>query len=354
MRLLRLSISFLLLPAIAFGQSQTFEVFGVIKGEYNSKMYFFYEGNYRQKDSICTEIKDGRFYFKATAHLPIQARFHLDQQSYIQDVYIESKKTYLNCSNKIDIYGNDKDTSNMFFITKVAGSKSETLKREFENSLAILKASGKSEEEKSQEYYEKLYDFIRKHPKNKVSPYLLGKASMLRYSQVSALNDLIDSSLYRTFEGKGVAKLLNSLDKTKNKSIGTASLDVTLNDSSGTMVSTKDFRGKIILIEFWASWCKPCREANPGLKALYSNLKDRDFEIIGISWDKDWAKWKQAIIKDGLPWKQVIDEKGKYGDLGSYYDLEAIPDNILIDKDGKILGVGLSQKEIEEIVSKIL
>jgi thiol-disulfide isomerase/thioredoxin len=354
MRLLRLSLLFLLLPAIAFGQSQTFEVFGAIKGEYNSKMYFFYDSNYKQKDSICAEIKDGRFYFKATAHLPIQARFHLDQHSYISDVYIESKKTYLTCANKIDIYGNDKDTMNMFFITKVVGSKSETLKREFENFLAVLKASGKSEEEKSQEYYEKLYDFIRKHPKNKVSPYLLGKASMLRYSQVSALNDLIDSSLYRTFEGKGVAKLLNSLDKTKNKSIGTAFLDVPLNDTSRTMVSTKDFRGKIILVDFWASWCKPCREANPGLKALYSNLKDKNFEIIGISWDMDWAKWKQAIIKDGLPWKQVVDEKGKYGDLGSYYDLESIPYNILIDKEGKILGVNLSSKEIEEIVSKDL
>ena len=354
MRLLRLSISFLLLPAIAFGQSQTFEVFGTIKGEYHSKMYFFYEGNHKQKDSIGTEIKDGKFYFKATAPLPIQARFHLDQHSYIADIYIENKKTYLNCANRIDIYGNDKDTLNLFFITKVAGSKSETLKREFENSLAILKASGKSEEEKSKEYHKKLYDFIRKHPKNKVSPYLLGKASMLRYSQVSALNELIDSSLYRTFEGKGVAKLLNSLDKTKNRTIGAVFLDVSLNDTSRVIVNTKDFRGKFVLVDFWASWCKPCREANPALKALYGKLKDKDFEIIGISWDEDWAKWKQAIIKDGLPWKQVVDEKGKYGDLGSYYDLEAIPDNILIDKEGKILGVGLSGKEIEEIVSRIL
>ena len=354
MKLSNSIITLLLLPAIAFGQSQTFEVFGTIKGEFNGNIYFFYEGNHKQKDSIGAKIKDGKFYFKATAYLPVQARFHLDQHSYIADVYIETKKTYLSCVNKIDIYGNDRDTLNMFFITKVNGSKSETLKREFENDLAILKASGKSNEEKIEEYYKKLYDFIRTHPKNKVSLYLLGKASMLRYSQVSTLKALIDSSLYSTFEGKGVVKLLNSLDKTKNRSIGTAFLDVTLKDTSGIIVNTKDFRGKYILVDFWASWCKPCREANPSLKALYTTFMDKDFEIIGVSWDKDWAKWKQAIINDGLHWIQVVDEKGKYGNLGSYYDLEAIPDNILIDKEGKILGVNLSPKEIEQIVSKVL
>lgn len=354
MKLLRLSIPFLLLSASAFGQSQTFEVFGTIKGEFNSKIYIFYEGNHKQKDSIGAEIKDGKFYFKATAHLPIQARFHLDQHSYIADVYIETKKTYLNCDNKIEVYGNGKDTLNMFFIYKVTGSESETLKREFEKDLAILKASVISEEEKSEAYYKKLNDFIRRHPKNKISPYLLGKASMLRYSQVSTLNALIDTSLYSTYEGKGVVKLLNSLDKTKNRSIGTVFLDVTLKDTSGMIVNTKDFRGKFILVEFWASWCKPCREANPALKALYSIFEGKEFEIVGVSWDEDWTKWKQAIIKDGLRWKQVVDEKGKYGDLGSYYDLEAIPYNILIDKEGKILGVNLSPKEIEQIVTKNL
>ena len=354
MKLLSLSIFFLLLSAFAFGQSQTFEVFGTIKGDFHSNIYFFYEGNHKQKDSIGARIKDGKFYFKATAYLPIQARFHLDQHSYIADVYIESKKTYLSCVNKIDIYGIDKDTLNMFFVTKVTGSKSETLKREFEKDLALLKASGKSKEEKIDEYYKKLYDFLRSHPKNKVSPYLLAKATMLRHSQVSTLKALIDSSLYSTFEGMGVVKLLNSLDKTKNRSIGTAFLDVTLKDTSGIIVNTKDFRGKFILVDFWASWCKPCREANPALKALYTTLADKEFDIIGVSWDEDWAKWKQAIIKDGLLWKQVVDEKGKYGDLGSYYDLEAIPDNILIDKEGKILGVNLSPKEIEQIVLKVI
>ena len=156
MKYLGLAFSILVSPVFFFGQDQTFEIFATISGEYNSKIYFFYDGNYRKKDSISAEIKNGKFYFKATASLPIQARFHLDQQSYIQDVYIESKKTYLTCTNKLEHYGENKDTMNIFTITKVKGSKSEYLKRSFENWLSVLKVSDKPEEEKNQAYYDKL------------------------------------------------------------------------------------------------------------------------------------------------------------------------------------------------------
>jgi len=354
---MRKSVIFILssiLTITTFGQSQTFEVFGTIKGQYNSKMYFFYDGNYKQKDSIAADIKNGKFYFKASAPLPIQVRFHLDQQSYIQDVFIDSKKIFITCSNKIDIYGKDKDTLNMFTITEVKGSKTESLKRNFENWLTTVNASTKPVDERQQEYYEKLYDFASKHTSSKVSAYLIGKASKLRYSQVTSLNSLLDRSLQTTFEGKSVTQLLNRLDKSKNKAIGKAFLDVILKDTSGTEISTKDLRGKYVLVDFWASWCKPCRAMNPDLKTLYSKLKGKSFEILGVSFDKDQSKWRGAIIKDGLPWFQVIDEKGFSGALGEHYDIEAIPQSILLGTDGKILGVGLSAKEVEEIIVKAL
>lgn len=350
----KLILLILLLPMLTFGQGQSVEIYGTMSGDFNGKLYLFFEGNYRQKDSISAEVVNGKFHISAAVALPVQARFHLGRHSYIQDVYIDSDTTYLTCSNKLDIYGKDKDTLNMFTVVDVVGSATESLKRSFENELATLKRSNQSEEEKNQEYYDRLFNFINNNRRSKLSLYLLGKASALRYAQVYELSKLVDSSLKSSYEWKAIPKLLNSLDKSKNKAIGAAFLDVTLKDSSGATFDTRDLRGKFVLIDFWASWCKPCREAHPALKSLYSRWKGMGFEILGVSFDKEAESWRKAIIKDGLPWKQVMDENGFYGELGKHYDIDAIPQSLLLDREGRIIGVGLSVKEVEEVINRSL
>jgi thiol-disulfide isomerase/thioredoxin len=348
----RLCILFLLLPFFSFCQGRPFEVFGKISGSYYGKIYLFFEGNYRQRDSISSEIKNGAFYFKGEVAMPVQARLHMDQQSFIRDIYIANSRTYVRCTTKMNIFNKGQDTMNMLSVISVDGSTIDKIKSGFESGVEKLQNSKSPDEVKRETYFQKLSTFIKKHPKNKLSPYLLGKASSLSYSQVKALNSMIDTSLANSFETKSVRSLLNQLDKSQNSAIGVAFHDVIAQDSIDREVDTKQLRGKYTLIVCWASWCKPCRAEHPELNALYEKYKDKGVNLVGVSFDMDKLKWKQAIVKDGLHWMQVIDTHAFEGEMAKYYGIEAIPANFLLDKDGKILAVGLTTKEIEEKLSK--
>ena len=350
----KLCLLLIFLPFVSFCQDKSFEVFGTISGKYNSKIYIFFEGNYKQRDSISSEIKDGRFYFKGKTSMPIQARLHLDQQSFIRDIYIDNPKTYVHCSTKMKISNNGQDTMNMLSVVSVKGSATNKLKCDFEYWLETLNKSKLSDEEKRASYYQKLLGFIQKHPNSKVSAYLLGKASTLFYSQVKSLSALISPSLDNSFETKTIKNLLNQLDKSRNSAIGMAFQDLVLKDSNGHEVTTKQFRGKYTLLVCWASWCKPCRVEHPKLNILYNTYKDKPFEMVGVSFDKDREKWTQAVIKDQLHWTQLIDPYSFDGEMAKYYGIEAIPANFLLDKEGKIIGVGLTPEEIKTTIGKLL
>jgi len=350
----KFSLLFLLLHHFSFSQSKDFEISGTITGKYNSKMYLFFEGNYRQRDSISSEIKDGKFHFKGKAPMPIQARLHMDQKSFISDIYIDNSQTFIKCTTKMEITNNGHDTLNMLSVVSVKGSATNKLKSDFETWLEELKKSKAPDGEKSEAYYQKLSGFIKKYPKNKVSIYLLSKASTLSYLQVKELNTLTDTSLNKTFEAKSVKSLLNQLEKSKNSFIGVVFQNFILRDSSGNEVDTKQFKGKYTLIVCWASWCKSCRTEHPDLNVLYKKYKDKGLEMVGVSFDKDTQKWKQAIAKDQLHWMQTIDPRGFEGEIARFYDIDAIPGNFLLDKEGKIIGGGLTPEEIEAIIEKVL
>jgi thiol-disulfide isomerase/thioredoxin len=109
-----------------------------------------------------------------------------------------------------------------------------------------------------------------------------------------------------------------------------------------------------VLIDFWASWCGPCRKNNPNLLALYEKFKDKGFEILGVSVDKSNTDWKNAIAKDGLTWKQLIDNAGWNSQATIDYGVEAIPASFLIDKKGLVRGVNLEGRELDGMVKKLL
>ena len=335
------------------GQETSYEVKGTISGEFYGKIYLFFDNNYRQKDSLSTEIKDGQFIFRGKVKKPALARLHLDQESYIQDFFIDGNTVWLTCETHI---GTSKrpngqlDTLNQLTITGVEGSPTETRKRAFEHWLDSLRTSGAGEDTINLQYYAGLLSFLKENPNSIVGPYLIGHATTLTYYQVKTLVDKIDPRLNSTYAVSTVTKLLHTLEETQHSFIGTPFHDVNLPDTLGAILNTQRFRGKYVLFDFWASWCVPCRNFSPELVRLHNKYAGSSFEIVGISWDTDRKKWKDAIYQDHLAWTQLIDTRGARGDLGDFYALDAIPSTILIDQEGRILGVDLSGEDIEKAI----
>ena len=335
------------------GQETSYEVKGTISGEFYGKIYLFFDNNYRQKDSLSAEIKDGKFIFRGKVKKPALARLHLDQESYIQDFFIDGNTVWLTCETHI---GTSKrpngqlDTLNQLTITGVEGSPTETRKRAFEHWLDSLRASGAGEDTLNLQYYAGLLSFLNENPHSIISPYLIGHATTLTYYQVKTLADKIDLRFDSSYAVSTVTKLLHTLERTQHPFIGTFFHDVNLPDTLGAIVNTQRFRGKYVLFDFWASWCVPCRDFSSKLVWLYNKYAGASFEIVSISWDTDKKKWKNAIHQDHLAWTQLIDTRGMRGDLGNFYAQEAIPTTILLDKEGKILGIDLSNEDIEKAI----
>ncbi len=130
--------------------------------------------------------------------------------------------------------------------------------------------------------------------------------------------------------------------------------DIQLPDPSGKIVALSSLKGKVVLIDFWASWCKPCRQESPNMVKLYNRFKDKGFEIYGVSLDKDKKAWTEAIQKDGLNWIHVSDLKFWQSDAAALYSVTSIPATYLLNAQGKVLATNLRGQELEKAVELAL
>jgi len=149
-----------------------------------------------------------------------------------------------------------------------------------------------------------------------------------------------------------VIEFAEQLQKATRLAKGSIAPEIDLLDSNGKPFQLSSLKGKYVLLDFWASWCGPCRRNNPNLVALYNKLKSPQFEILGISLDRDKDPWFEAIKKDKLTWPQVSDLKYWNSKAAQDYEVESIPTSFLIDPKGVILGSNFSESEIQEIVMK--
>jgi peroxiredoxin len=206
----------------------------------------------------------------------------------------------------------------------------------------------------NQEYVLNMINFIKSHPKSAMSAYVLGNDLSNPNVPIEQLMDAatyIDASLANNSYVKSVNKRLETIRGTM---VGYKATNFAQNSPEGKPIKLSDFKGKYVLLDFWASWCRPCRMENPNVVAAYNRYKNKGFTVLGVSMDTNKDLWTAAIAADNLTWTHVSDLKGWGNEAGILYSVKGIPQNFLIDKEGKIVAKNLRGAELDEKLAEII
>ncbi|WP_170934686.1 TlpA disulfide reductase family protein [Hymenobacter gelipurpurascens] len=194
---------------------------------------------------------------------------------------------------------------------------------------------------------------VRQNPGSVVSSFVV--ASMIDPDADFAFADSMTTQFKKTQpESRYTKSLVARLEPLRATAIGTVAPEINLSAPDGKPVTLTSLRGKYVMIDFWASWCGPCRRENPNVVKAYNKYKGKGFEIYGVSFDQDRDKWLKAIKSDGLAWTQVSDLKGWESAAGQTYGIKSIPASILLDPQGRIIGKNLRGDALEEKLASLM
>lgn len=197
--------------------------------------------------------------------------------------------------------------------------------------------------------------YIKANPKSWVSFDALQQMGgfMPQYAQVAPYYEMLSPELKNSPVGRKYAEKLQAL---KAVAIGAQAPNFAQQTPDGKTVSLADYRGKYVLVDFWASWCKPCREENPAVAKVYNEYKTRNFDVLGVSLDdaKGREKWLKAIQDDQLAWTQVSDLKGWQNEAARLYYVQGIPQNFLVDPNGKIVAANLRGDALKTTLARFI
>jgi peroxiredoxin len=336
---------------------------GTVQGIESGKAYLQVReaGKWINKDSA--EIKAGKFTFQGKLQLPELRYLVIDGISDNFPFFVENSEMKLTVN---------KDSLDK---TKVSGSASQLLYEEYLKQVSLID----SKEDEAYELYKKakeagnladikkydsiataydkekglnMKDMVTKNPKSVVGPYLIVANSwQFELADLESVISAVDTSLNSSVYVKFIKERIEILKKV---AVGQQAPDFSLADSTGKQITLSSFKGQLVLVDFWASWCSPCRAENPSFVAIYKEFHPKGFQMLGVSLDKDREKWLKAISDDKLTWNHVSELKGWDCSAGKLYGINSIPSNSLIGPDGKIIARNIFGEELRAKLRELL
>lgn len=345
-------------PAVLFAQ-KGFTVNGNIAGLADGKVQIVTMAEDHQ--AVATDSsKNGVFHLQGS--IPEPGLYYLilsnEQPQYI---FLEN--------NPITITGSQADIKNI----RIEGSQSHKDFVEFNkifnpmiaelNGFAAL-IQKENDEKKKEELFTK-YDSVAKKVDAEIGNFVAAKRSSFVSAFLLSISgqvapdplemeqrfNMLSDEIKNSEIGKNIA---NNIAFAKVGAVGSTALDFTQNDTAGKPVSLSSFKGKYVLLDFWASWCKPCRAENPNVVKAYNKFKNKNFTVLSVSLDQSKDAWLKAIANDKLTWNHVSDLQYWNNAVAQLYHIQSIPGNFLIDPTGKIIAKDLRGSELDKKLCELL